>query len=281
MAVGARADVAVLRGDVAAARAEVTEALAGFEPGDRAARLLCSPALADALLAAGEPAAARRTLLTEGGGAELGHVEGAWRPRWYEILTLSALAEGDRPGAEDWAARAAATAAGSGLDGRTATALRAWAAVGLARGDAPPAADAAGAAATLFAGIGSPVEEARAHVLAGRALGVAGRTDDAVRTLRHAHAAASAAGAGLVRDQAVTALRALGRRATTGTGTLTGREREIATMAAAGRTNREIAARLVLSERTVEGHLARARAKLGVPSRAALSAALAASSRSR
>jgi Response regulator containing a CheY-like receiver domain and an HTH DNA-binding domain len=55
---------------------------------------------------------------------------------------------------------------------------------------------------------------------------------------------------------------------------LTDREREIATLAAGGLSNREIAERLVLSVRTVEGHLYRACAKLGVSDRAGLAAIL-------
>lgn len=53
---------------------------------------------------------------------------------------------------------------------------------------------------------------------------------------------------------------------------LTRREREIVHLAAAGRSNRAIADELVLSVRTVEGHLARAYAKLGVERRADLAA---------
>lgn len=49
---------------------------------------------------------------------------------------------------------------------------------------------------------------------------------------------------------------------------LTSREREIVTLAARGRSNREIAASLTLSVRTVEGHLYRAGHKLGVTDRA-------------
>jgi len=55
---------------------------------------------------------------------------------------------------------------------------------------------------------------------------------------------------------------------------LTEREREIATLAAGGMSNREIAARLVVSVRTVEGHVYRATAKLGITSRSELAAAL-------
>ena len=48
---------------------------------------------------------------------------------------------------------------------------------------------------------------------------------------------------------------------------LSPREVEVLDLLARDRTNREIAAELYLSERTVEGHLARLRAKLGVASR--------------
>ena len=55
---------------------------------------------------------------------------------------------------------------------------------------------------------------------------------------------------------------------------LTAREREIAGLVAAGRTNREVAAQLVLSERTIEAHLRSVYAKLGVRSRVELARAL-------
>jgi len=48
---------------------------------------------------------------------------------------------------------------------------------------------------------------------------------------------------------------------------LTRREREIALLVARGMTNRQIANQLVIAERTVEGHVERIRAKLGVRSR--------------
>ncbi|WP_191242438.1 helix-turn-helix transcriptional regulator [Amycolatopsis deserti] len=55
---------------------------------------------------------------------------------------------------------------------------------------------------------------------------------------------------------------------------LTDREREIVTLAARGLSNREIADRLVVSVRTVEGHLYRASTKLGVTERTAFAALL-------
>ncbi len=53
---------------------------------------------------------------------------------------------------------------------------------------------------------------------------------------------------------------------------LTSREREIVTLAAGGLSNRQVADRLVVSVRTVEGHLYRACAKLGDTELAALDA---------
>lgn len=50
-------------------------------------------------------------------------------------------------------------------------------------------------------------------------------------------------------------------------GPLTRREREVAAMVAAGLTNRQIAERLFIAERTAEGHVERIRNKLGVRSR--------------
>lgn len=57
---------------------------------------------------------------------------------------------------------------------------------------------------------------------------------------------------------------------------LTTQEREIARLAATGMTNRQIAERLFLSDRTVSAHLYRVFPKLGITSRAALRDALAA-----
>ena len=63
-----------------------------------------------------------------------------------------------------------------------------------------------------------------------------------------------------------------------GAASLTPQEREIALLAATGLTNREIAARLYMSHRTVSAHLYRIFPKLGITSRAALRDALNAAS---
>jgi DNA-binding CsgD family transcriptional regulator len=60
----------------------------------------------------------------------------------------------------------------------------------------------------------------------------------------------------------------------TGVEPLTSREREVALLAAAGRSSRDIADRLYLSTRTVESHLARVYRKLGITTRSELAATL-------
>ena len=55
-------------------------------------------------------------------------------------------------------------------------------------------------------------------------------------------------------------------------GGLTAREVQLLRLVAAGKTNRAIAAELVLSERTVDRHVSNIFAKLGVSSRAAATA---------
>ncbi|MFF8432420.1 response regulator transcription factor [Streptomyces sp. NPDC016566] len=51
---------------------------------------------------------------------------------------------------------------------------------------------------------------------------------------------------------------------------LTKREREVAELVAAGMSNKDIAAKLVIAPRTAENHVSRALAKLGLTSRSQL-----------
>jgi DNA-binding CsgD family transcriptional regulator len=99
----------------------------------------------------------------------------------------------------------------------------------------------------------------------GFALELAGRTADAVALFRKIGAA------GEVRRLTETATGAPRRR---GDATLTAREREIAGLVASGQPTRTIAEVLVISERTVETHIASAYRKLGVTNRRELSALL-------
>jgi DNA-binding NarL/FixJ family response regulator len=79
------------------------------------------------------------------------------------------------------------------------------------------------------------------------------------------------------RSRWITLLRSAGtpgRRAAQHVGELTDREHQIATMAAAGASTPDIAARLHLSTRTVETHLGRIYHKLGIDRRSKLADAL-------
>jgi DNA-binding NarL/FixJ family response regulator len=64
------------------------------------------------------------------------------------------------------------------------------------------------------------------------------------------------------------------RDAVSGPGSLTAAEDRVARLAAGGYTNRTIAERLYVTERTVETHLTRAFDKLNITSRTALAKAL-------
>jgi DNA-binding CsgD family transcriptional regulator len=238
--------------------------------------------LGAALLAAGEPGRARAQLLEARSRGALDH----WVGRcWWEIWMSGAeLALGNLGEAERWAAAAESTAEEMGLLGRHGSARAASAAVRLARGDAEAAARAAHEAAELLDRCGRPSDAAKARVLAGRALAAAGDADRAVAALERARAALLEAGAPRLADEAARELRRLGLRvarpggraaASDGVGALSGREREVAELVAAGLTNGEIAAQLHLSEKTVANHLTRIFAKLEISSRSALAAAVA------
>jgi DNA-binding CsgD family transcriptional regulator len=97
--------------------------------------------------------------------------------------------------------------------------------------------------------------------------------------LRAAVAGFDALGAEPWAERAAAELRATGetarRRASSGLEELTPQELQIATLLAGGRTTREAAAALFLSPKTVEYHLRHVYLKLGISSRAELTARLA------
>jgi DNA-binding CsgD family transcriptional regulator len=112
----------------------------------------------------------------------------------------------------------------------------------------------------------------RRHIA--RLLSFDGDRDGAARELRQAHDVFLRLGAALELRLAREAMRQLGLRPPQQTlvqgGTLTQREREIAQLVAARKTNKEIARALDISARTVGTHLSNVFQKLGVDSRGAL-----------
>jgi DNA-binding CsgD family transcriptional regulator len=123
-----------------------------------------------------------------------------------------------------------------------------------------------------------PFEQARIQLAYGQWLR---RTRDTTRARLHLRAALETLdrlGAEPWAQRARNELRATGiattTRPDTRTAALTAQERQIATLAATGLTNKQIGERLFLSHRTVGAHLHRAFPKLGITSRAALHDAL-------
>jgi DNA-binding CsgD family transcriptional regulator len=144
-----------------------------------------------------------------------------------------------------------------------------------AAGNLNEAAEDAGRAIAELATTGWRAYLARAHMALGRASAGTDRPR-AVAAFGQAVALFEAAGATDRRQAAVDAVRALGspgRRAAAaagGPGSLTARERDVARLAASGLSAKEIADRLFVSERTVETHLTRVYAKLGVTTKVEL-----------
>ena len=149
-----------------------------------------------------------------------------------------------------------------------AIAERARGAIELADGNSSEALFALRRSFHLWEELGAPYEAARARVLIGTACRALGDEDAAALELGAARAAFAELGA-------VTDLRRLDRL-TPGEARiprdLTDREVEVLRLAAAGQSNREIAAALTISEHTVARHMQNIFAKLGVSSRTAAGA---------
>src|SRR6266542_1166414 len=138
----------------------------------------------------------------------------------------------------------------------------------LAEGEVPEAIEALRHACVTWRDLRLPYEAAQTRALYGLALRKAGHEEDARLELRAALAAFERLGAGA--DAAKAADLLAGPAALPGG--LTVREVEVLHLVAAGRTNREVAAALTVSEHTVARHLQNIFAKLGVSSRAAATA---------
>ncbi len=240
--------------------------------------------LGEALLEAGQPARCATVVLDTMGGPEaeaLGKAHCCWA--WYQLARAD-VQRGRYAEAQRWIDRFDAVMPGlAGLDYPRILAERARAHVLLATGEAGAAAEAALAAAEAADRIHARVEAARARLEAGRALGATGERERAIPLLEQAHAELDECGAQRYREEAERELRRLGRRvsrggrrgtARAGLAALSDRERQVAELAAAGHTNKEIAAELFLSVKTVERHISHIFGKLGVTSRAQLGVAL-------
>lgn len=139
----------------------------------------------------------------------------------------------------------------------------------LAENDPRAAAPVLRGAWASFEELGVPYEAARVRVLAGIAYREIGDHEGAVMEFDAARG--SLARLGAVPDVSrVDAL--IGKAATKATGGLTARQVEVLALVAKGRSNRQIAAELVIAERTVARHMSNIFTTLGVSSRTEASA---------
>ena len=118
-----------------------------------------------------------------------------------------------------------------------------------------------------FAEVAAPYDAARARLGLARALAALGR-DEAAATEAHA-ARDEFAALGAIREARRAEAPLLNGATQRSLSELTSRELEVLRLVAQGLNNAEIAERLVLSPHTVHRHIANARAKLRLPSRAA------------
>jgi DNA-binding CsgD family transcriptional regulator len=179
-----------------------------------------------------------------------------------------------RSGHHDTAARAFTT-----LASRTSTAATPWALGVRARcqallADGAAAEDSYTEAISQLGRCRAAVDLGRAHLLYGQWLRRGKQRRDARGHLRTAHAMFQAMGADGFAGQAASELRATGERARSRTpGTelnLTAQEAKVASLAAEGATNNEIARQLFISPSTVHYHLSKAFRKLGITGRGQL-----------
>jgi DNA-binding CsgD family transcriptional regulator len=142
-----------------------------------------------------------------------------------------------------------------------------------ARGDLPAAVRSFGEALAEHARVLHPFEHGRTLLALGATQRRAKKRAAARATLEQALAVFEGLGARLWADKARDELARIGGRAPSGD-ELTEAERRIAALVAEGRSNREVAAALFLTEHTVETALTRIYRKLGVRSRTELAARL-------
>ena len=197
-------------------------------------------------------------------------------------IVPAAVATGRREEAELWVSDIEAFVERSPLAAARVRAATARAELLLADGEPARAAECAGAAVTLGEAESIRLDAMRGRLVLGRALAAAGDRDGAAAALEHVIVESSQAGAERLSSEAARELRRAGgrptaaaRRAAAAAGDdLSERERSIAELVAEGRSNKEVAAALFLSDKTVENNLSRIYAKLGVRSRTELARTL-------
>jgi ATP/maltotriose-dependent transcriptional regulator MalT len=246
-----------LRGEFAAAEEAYRSASeAGLEPQPGLALLRMAQGRTDAAAAV-----MRRVVSTTGEPLPRARM----LPAYVEIL----LVVGDVEGARDACRELETTAEKFETGALRAMAAQARGMVELAGGDARAALASLRRAVTVWQQVGAPYLIARARALSGLACRALSDEEGAELELSAARAVFRQLGAApdLARLDSITAKSSSARA-----GGLTARELQVLRLIATGKTNKAIAARLFVSEKTVERHVSNIFTKLDVPSRAAATA---------
>jgi DNA-binding CsgD family transcriptional regulator len=271
---GLQAVVDAYRGRAESARAAALEALAHVaETGGRPAELLARSALGHLELALGSPAAALEWVqpMVEHARRE-GFGEPSATPAGNQIEALIELGRRDEAvELLDWYEENARR-----LDRSSAIAncLRYRGLLAAQDGKLEAALGAFEEALEWHAKVLFPLDRARALLALGAVQRRLKRRREARTTLEEALAVFEGIGAALWAERARAELKRISGRAAT-PGALTPAEERVALLVAEGKTNKEVAAALFLSERTVEGHLSRIFGKLGIRHRTEIASVLA------
>jgi DNA-binding NarL/FixJ family response regulator len=254
LAMAERGDVLRVRGDLAGAAAAYDTAVAfGYEP---------QPGLALLWLAQGRTAVAVAAVRRLLGEAKDPVHRSRLLPAGVEVL----LAGGEADTAADLAAELRSIAASFGCPSVQARSDHASAEVVLATDNPAEALPLLRREYGVWERLGARYDIARCRVLLGRALRALGDDESAVSELTAARRTLAELGARPAEHEAASLI-----RPTLPCG-LTEREVEVLRLVATGKTNPEIAASLVLSEKTVGRHLSNIFTKIDVTTRTAAAA---------
>ena len=257
-------EAAYRRGEVHLLRGELDSAEAAYREASRRGREP-QPGLALLRLAQGEGEAAAASLRRALGEANQPLRRAALLPAYVEIMLAVDDLEEALAGCrdlEDVAER-------QGSRALTAMADYARGAVDLADGNARAALVALRHACQAWQELGVPREIARTRLLVGQACAALGDPDTAAMELEAARDTFEKLGAAPELRRVASLANDRGNQDVYG---LTTRELQILRVLATGKSNREIAAALVISDHTVRRHLQNIFVKLGVSSRAAATA---------
>lgn len=260
-------------GAIDAARSRTTAALTAAEAdGEPLAQLRYLSTLGFLELSCGDgPTAAVRLAAAANVAAAIG-----WQQpgllRFVPDQVEALISRGDFDAAEQALDPFAERVAGTTHPWATGAVDRCRGLLAAARGDLAGAVQTLERAARAHRDSGQPFEEARTLLALGIVQRRAMRRREARGSLEVALATFDRLGAQTWLERAKTELSRIGGRTTSRDRELTSMEQGIADLVAAGRTNREVAADVFVSVKTVEANLTRIYAKLGVRSRSELAA---------